>query len=349
MRILAIESSCDESSIAVLNDNNKKLNIELHYINSQIKTHQKYGGVVPEVAARLHVPNLIKMLGVVSDEVSLKKIDYIAVTAGPGLITSLLVGGETAKTMAYLLQKPLLPVNHLTAHLNSVFIGKKLDDIKFPAIALLVSGGHTELIYMENIITYKTLGRTRDDAVGEAFDKVAKLLTLEYPGGPAISRRAKNIKEDKINFPRPMKGSSDFDFSFSGLKTAVLYKVQSYKNLNDDRINNIAYSFQEAVVDVLQHKIKKAIKKYPQVKSLIVAGGVSANGRLREVFKEKFSSLDILFPDLEYCGDNAAMIAADAYIQLSLGKKKNLLKTVKEISRLRPHPNWQINKSLWRH
>ena len=348
MKILAIESSCDESSIAVLNDKDKKLNIELHYINSQIKTHQKYGGVVPEVAARLHVPNLIKMLGIVADEVDLKSIDYLAVTAGPGLITSLLVGNETAKTMAYLLEKPLLTVNHLTAHLNSVFLEKKIDEVKFPAIALLVSGGHTELIYMPEINSYKILGRTRDDAVGEAFDKVAKLLGLEYPGGPAISKRAKNIKEDKINFPRPMKGSPDFDFSFSGLKTAVLYKVKSYKKLNNDIIDNIAYSFQEAVADVLQHKIKKAIKKYPQVKSLIVAGGVSANGRLREVFNEKFSNLDILFPELEYCGDNAAMIAADAYIQLSLGNKKNILEGVKEIGRLRPHPNWKINKSLWR-
>lgn len=348
MKILAIESSCDESSIAVLNDKDKKLNIELHYINSQIKTHQKYGGVVPEVAARLHVPNLIKMLGIVADEVDLKSIDYLAVTAGPGLITSLLVGNETAKTMAYLLEKPLLTVNHLTAHLNSVFLGKKIDEVKFPAIALLVSGGHTELIYMPEINSYKILGRTRDDAVGEAFDKVAKLLGLEYPGGPAISKRAKNIKEDKINFPRPMKGSPDFDFSFSGLKTAVLYKVKSYKKLNDDIIDDIAYSFQEAVADVLQHKIKKAIKKYPQVKSLIVAGGVSANRRLREVFNEKFSNLEILFPELEYCGDNAAMIAADAYIQLSLGNKKNILEGAKDISRLRPHPNWGINKSLWR-
>lgn len=348
MRILALESSCDETSIAVLNDNRGRLNIESHYINSQIKTHQKYGGVVPEVAARLHVPNIIKMLAIVKDEIDLKKIDYVALAAGPGLITSLMAGSETAKSLAYLLNKPLILVNHLSAHIHSVFLNKKLSEIEFPALALLVSGGHTELFYLERLNEFKLLGRTRDDAVGEAYDKVAKVLGLSYPGGPVISKHAAKIKKDKFDFPRPMKGSKDLDFSFSGLKTSILYKRQEYKDLPEDTIDNIAHSFQEAVVDVLQHKIKKAQKKYPKAKSLIVAGGVSANQRLREVFSEKFSDLNLYFPEMEFCGDNAAMIAADAYIQIQTKEKKNILKGVSEISRLRPHPNWEINRSIWK-
>ena len=348
MRILGIETSCDETSIAVLNDKSGVLKLESHYINSQIQTHQKYGGVVPEVAARLHVPNIIKMLAIVKDEVDFDTVDYIALAAGPGLITSLLAGSETAKNLAYLLDKPLILVNHLSAHIHSVFLNKKLEDIKFPALGLLVSGGHTELFYLSFLNEFKVLGRTRDDAVGEAYDKVAKLLGLSYPGGPIISDYASKCKVDNYNFPRPMKNSKNLDFSFSGLKTAVLYEVKEAKEKDEKLKKEISYSFQEAVVDVLQSKVAKAYKKYPDIKSLIVAGGVSANKRLRKVFQNKFSDLDLYFPEMKFCGDNAAMIAADAYIQMQTNYNQNILNNVSRLSKLRPHPNWEINRSIWK-
>lgn len=348
MRILAIESSCDETSVAVLSDKRQFLNLEFSLVNSQIKEHQKYGGVVPEVAARLHVPNLVKMLSVVNEKYAWKDFDYIAVTAGPGLITSLMIGSESAKIIAHLLNRPLIIVNHLTAHLNSVLINKSLNSVKFPAIGLIVSGGHTELLYLSRLHEYKVLGKTRDDAVGEAYDKVAKLLGLAYPGGPILSKRAENVDKDYYDFPRPMYDSPNFDFSFSGLKTSVLYKSQEYTKLTPKIIDRISYAFQEAVIDVLQHKIKRALKKYPEVKSLVVAGGVSANQRLRQVFTEKFSDLELHFPELQFCGDNAAMIAADAYLQVKFQNKTQILNGASDLSRLRPHPNWEINKSIWR-
>lgn len=348
MRILAIESSCDETSVAVLSDKHQVLNLEFSLVNSQIKEHSKYGGVVPEVAARLHVPNLVKMLSELNEKYDWKDFDYIAVTAGPGLITSLMIGAESAKIIAHLLNRPLVIVNHLTAHLNSVLINKPLSAITFPALGLIVSGGHTELLYLSRLHEYKVLGRTRDDAVGEAYDKVAKLLGLAYPGGPIVSKRAANVDKDYYKFPRPMYDSPNFDFSFSGLKTAILYKTQEYKKLTPRLVDKICYAFQEAVLDVLQHKIMRAAKKYPGVKSLIVAGGVSANQRLREVFQAKFSGFELHFPEFQFCGDNAAMIAVDAYLQIKFQNKAQILNGASDLSRLRPNPNWEINKSIWR-
>ena len=317
MIILGIETSCDETSAAVLkiNKNDKKIELLSNVIATSLSLHAKTGGIIPEIAAREQVKFIIP---VIKESLKVLKnpeqeIDAIAVTVGPGLIGSLLVGVETARTIAYIWNKPIIPVNHLFGHIYANFIGE--NNIQFPAIALVISGGHTDLVLMENESEIKWLGGTRDDAAGEAFDKTGRLLNLPYPAGPQIERLAMEVEKDIYHFPRPMVGSDDFDFSFSGLKAAVFREVQKLKNPNDEDIKNISFSLQEAIFSVLIKKTFKATKAF-NAKSIILGGGVSANQTLRKRFEEKIKSenleTELFIPAKNLCTDNAAMIAAAA-------------------------------------
>jgi N6-L-threonylcarbamoyladenine synthase len=315
MTILGIETSCDETSAAILrtNKNDKKIELLSNVIATSLSLHAKTGGIIPEIAAREQVKFIIPVI-----EESLKvlknpqeEIDVIAVTVGPGLIGSLLVGVETARTIAYIWNKPIIPVNHLFGHIYANFIGE--NNIQFPAIALVISGGHTDLVLMENQSSIKWLGGTRDDAAGEAFDKTGRLLNLPYPAGPQIEKLAMDVEKDIYHFPRPMVGSDDFDFSFSGLKAAVFREVQKLKTPSDDDIKNISFSLQEAIFAVLIKKTLKAVKEF-NAKSIILGGGVSANQTLKKRFEEKIKSenleTELFVPAKNLCTDNAAMIAA---------------------------------------
>jgi N6-L-threonylcarbamoyladenine synthase len=329
MIILGIESSCDESAAAVAMGNRSQVSLLSNIISSQIAIHKKYGGVVPEVAAREHVLNILPVIEEALSTAGIdrkdapKKISAIAVTTGPGLITSLLVGIETAKTLAYVWKLPLIAVNHIEGHLYSNFIDTSP---KLPAIILTVSGGHTQLVVMKNHLDYKTIGETRDDAAGEAFDKAAKLLDLGYPGGPLLSKQARiwarenNNKQSSIILPRPMIKDISFDFSFSGLKTALLYAIRDDKNYKK-KISEYCYAFEQAVVDVLVSKTIRAAKKF-NVKTVMLAGGVSANTALREKLSEEVKKLGLEFfmPQFEYTTDNAAMIATAGYYKLKAKK-----------------------------
>jgi len=317
MTILGIETSCDETAAAVVktNRNNKKIELLSSVIATSLSLHAKTGGIIPEVAAREQVKFIIP---VIEESFNVLKnpqqeIDAIAVTVGPGLIGSLLVGVETARTIAYIWNKPIIPVNHLFGHIYANFIGE--NNIEFPAIALIVSGGHTDLVLMKNHYDIKWLGGTRDDAAGEAFDKTGRILNLPYPAGPLIEKMASVVEKDIYHFPRPMIGSDDFDFSFSGLKTAVLREIQKDEKMNDERISNICYSLQEAIFAILIKKTFKAVKKF-NTKSMLLGGGVVANLTLREKFEQEIKNQNIgvqLFvPAKNLCTDNAAMIAAAA-------------------------------------
>lgn len=316
MLILGIETSCDETALAIVEGRQGKLRVLKNVVASQIKIHQKYGGVIPEVAARQHAeiiaPLLKKTLG-------RKKPDVIAVTAGPGLAIALLVGIEVGRTLSYLWEKPLVKVNHLAGHIYANWlIGRT--EIRFPILCLVVSGGHTELVLMTDHLKYKVLGRTRDDAAGECFDKVAKILGLPYPGGPPISRLARLGNQKKIAFPRPMLSEDNFDFSFSGLKTAVLYYVKGHASadLSAALRQDICASFEQAVVDVLVSKTLRAAKKY-RVKTVMLGGGVAANHHLRSALakavRDDSPNTKYQIPDTKYTTDNAAMIAAAGYFQ----------------------------------
>ena len=297
MIILGIETSCDETGVAICSD----FKILSSYTKTQ-SIHQQFGGVVPEIASREHekyLPRITKK--VLKDaNIKFKDIDAIAVTNGPGLMGSLLSGISFAKGISYGLDVPIIPINHLEAHLNSVFI--EHEELEPPFINLLVSGGHTQLWLVKNMFEYELLGETLDDACGEAFDKGAKKLNLNYPGGPEIERLATSGDKNLINFPRPMIHDNSFNFSFSGLKTSLINCVNKDKYNFDD----IAASYQEAIVDTLIAKFEKAMNQY-SVKSGIICGGVAANKRLRE----KLDNLDknIIYPSMKYCTDNADMIA----------------------------------------
>ncbi len=316
--ILGIETSCDETAAALVKVEGGKFKILSNVVSSQIKIHQKFGGVVPEVAARNHIINIIPVINQALTEAKIKpeKIDRIAVTNGPGLITSLLIGVETAKTLAYAWQKPIYSINHLKAHLYANWLENR--SIKFPAIALIVSGGHTELIFLnrkrDSRIALKKIGQTVDDAAGEAFDKVAQLLKIGYPGGPIISKLAKEGNPKTFDFPRPMIKDDNYNFSFSGLKTSVLYTVKKLKKINQQTIADLCASFQQAAVDVLVTKTIKAAQDY-KAKTVMLSGGVAANSLLRENLKLKAESLKLnfLMPEIHLCTDNAAMIAAAGY------------------------------------
>jgi N6-L-threonylcarbamoyladenine synthase len=318
MNILAIETSCDETAAAVITDGKIKSSI----IASQAQLHAKYGGVVPEVAAREHVTAIIPTIDLALKKAKLKLsgIDTIAVTQGPGLITSLLVGIETAQALGTSLGIPVLPINHMEAHIYANFVNKIH---KFPALILVVSGGHTMLVLMKKHGDYKILGETVDDAAGEAFDKTAKLLGLGYPGGPALSKLAEKGNPKAFNFPRPMINSKDFNFSFSGLKTAVLYEVQKRKNVSTKQKTDYAASIQAAILESLVSKTEKALKLY-KPKTLMLGGGVAANKNLRKEFQTLALSfkIPVSIPAFEFCTDNAAMIGLAAYYKIKNKKAR---------------------------
>lgn len=342
-RILAIESSCDDTAAAILTGNitsNKPdFKIEASVFRSQIPLHRKTGGVVPEVAARAHLQNILPVVNLALEKSNkkLKDIDYIAVTSGPGLVVSLVVGVEFAKGLSFASGIPLLPTNHMAGHLYSAFIDSTKKPAKFPALAVVVSGGHTMLLLMKSYYEYKVIGQTVDDAVGEAFDKVARLLDLPYPGGPEISKLALE-GEANIVFPRPMIYEKNYNFSFSGLKTAVLYHMQKLpKKLTRKQKADIAASFQEAAIDTLVRKAFRAAKQY-KCKTVALAGGVAANKLLRERLgdESKKENIEFLMPPFEYCMDNAAMIAIAAYFGLRNGTKP------KPIGKIKADPAWEL-------
>ncbi|MEI6835225.1 MAG: tRNA (adenosine(37)-N6)-threonylcarbamoyltransferase complex transferase subunit TsaD [Candidatus Falkowbacteria bacterium] len=324
MLILGIESSCDETAAAVveINQKNGKSKTLSNIISSQIEIHQKYGGVIPEIAAREHVLNVLPVIHEALEKAGInhKKIEAIAVTKGPGLITSLITGLETARTLAYVWNKPLIGVNHIAGHIYSDFLELK-QKIIFPLVVLTVSGGHTNLVLMKDYNTFKIVGETRDDAAGEAYDKGAKMLELGYPGGPIISKYAKIFSEtgqvSKIILPRPLIGNG-LDFSFSGLKTSLLYQLQKDKDWKN-RVAEYCFAYQEAIIDVLSRKTMAAAKKYG-AKTIMLSGGVSANTELRLYLAKKVSQElpqnPLIVPQLAYTTDNAAMIALAGYYAL---------------------------------
>lgn len=320
MTILAIETSCDETGAAIVEGCGNRIKILSNVISSQIKTHQRYGGVVPELAARRHAEMIVPVLKKTLEQVfPAKNIDAIAVTNAPGLIIALLVGLEAAKSLAFAWNKPLIGVNHLEGHIYSVLAESGIKNGSFfnsPNLALIVSGGHTELILIHKYGDYQVLGRTRDDAAGEAFDKVAKILSLPYPGGPAISKAAAKGSADAYKMPLAMLKSQNFDFSFAGIKTHVLNLVKELKCSSVPFIADIAASFQEAICDILVAKTIAAALHH-RIKSIIITGGVSANERLREKFQEaaRIENLNCHFPSLELSGDNAAMIGIAGYLK----------------------------------
>ncbi|WCA22467.1 tRNA (adenosine(37)-N6)-threonylcarbamoyltransferase complex transferase subunit TsaD [Candidatus Phytoplasma oryzae] len=314
MNILSIETSCDETSVAITKNGKKVLS---NIIFSQINYHKNFGGVVPEIAARKHIELLTIVLNKAFKKANIKEkeIDLVAVTEGPGLISSLLIGINAANTFSYIHQKPLIGVNHLIGHIYSVQIENEL---KFPNLVLLISGGHTELFYSTDHFKFKHIGYTLDDAVGEVYDKIARSLNLKYPGGPIIEKLATKGK-DVFNFVRPYLKNKNLNFSFSGLKSKIINFINQNNNFNNF-INDICCSFQASIIDVLLEKTKRALQKFP-VSQLVLVGGVSANQFLQKKFKQNFNFLEILVPKLEYCTDQAAMIGIAAYYQNKFYKK----------------------------
>ena len=305
MKTLGIETSCDETAIAIY-DSEKGIIGESVF--SQIKMHAEYGGVVPELASRDHCVKIVTVLKEALGDIDISSIDQIAYTSGPGLLGALLIGENFAQGLSAALNKPLLPINHLEGHLMSPVM--EFPEIQTPYISLLVSGGHSMIVDVKERGEYEILGQSQDDAVGEAFDKVGKLLELPYPGGPHIEKLALQGNSNAYDFPRPMIHSDNLDLSFSGLKTSVLYTVRDIENLTDQVKADIAASFQQAIIDVLTKKIKKAVEVSGR-SEVIIAGGVAANKALRAAIKDLETSLGIrvFYPSLKYCGDNAAMIA----------------------------------------
>lgn len=321
--ILAIESSCDETSVAVIEDGSQILS---NIVASQIKSHQRFGGVVPEVASRHHVEQITLCINEALEEagVEIAELSAVAVTQGPGLVGSLLIGISAAKAFAWAHGLPLIPVNHMAGH---IYAARFVQPLVFPLLALLVSGGHTELVLMEEDGSFEIIGETRDDAAGEAYDKVGRVLGLPYPSGKEIDRLA-HIGKDSYAFPRAMIHEDNFDFSFSGLKSAFINLVHNAEQREETlSTEDLAASFQASVVDVLVAKTVRACQKYP-VKQLIVAGGVAANQGLREalekVVSEELPEVDLLIPPLRLCGDNAAMIGAAAHVELAKGHLANM-------------------------
>ena len=324
-RILAIESSCDETACAIIENGRALLS---SVVASQMEIHARYGGVFPEVASRQHVLSITPVVeqALAKAHLTLNDIDAIAVTQGPGLAGSLIVGVNMAKGIALAFDKPLVGVNHLEGHIYSAWVNEADEPVhpepQFPLLALLVSGGHTELNLMTDHLTYQRLGSTLDDAAGEAFDKVARLLELPYPGGPSIQRSAEEGDPARFNFARAWLDGT-WNFSFSGLKTSVLYEVRDLqKKSNSLPIPDLAASFQQAVIDVLVKKTLKAAREFG-AKEILVAGGVSANRPLRQAFKDQ-TEFPVHIPPLKLCTDNAAMIASAGYYRFALGHSSGL-------------------------
>jgi len=365
MKILAIETSCDDTCVAILQKEADKLNFLSSAVSSQIEVHREWGGVYPTLAKREHQKNLVPVLEKALKEANLlesgrsyknvskilqredilaehlteflKKydapnIDYLAVTVGPGLDPSLWAGINFAKALAFNWGKPVIPVNHIKAHFLAPLV---LEEGTFPAVSLLASGGHTQLIVSENLKTHKVIGKTRDDAAGECFDKTARIIGLDYPGGPEIAKLAKKETDKEVSLPRPMIKSKDYDFSFSGLKTAVLYKWRDEESKTQDFKVAMAREIQEAITDVLVEKTFKAVEEY-KAKTVVVGGGVSANLALREKIKKRGKDLKVILPDLDFSTDNAKMIAVTAAYE----NEKPLTVDWKE---LESKPNLKIN------
>ncbi|MBI2613705.1 MAG: tRNA (adenosine(37)-N6)-threonylcarbamoyltransferase complex transferase subunit TsaD [Candidatus Levybacteria bacterium] len=339
MKILAIETSCDETAAAIVSKNPQEDYVKIlsNVVASSLIYHSQTGGIIPDIAAREQLKFIIPVIEktIEDSKLRIEDLDAIAVTYGPGLIGSLLIGVETAKTLAYLWNKPIMPINHLLGHIYANFVNEK-SKIEFPAIALLVSGGHTDLVFLKNHKRVKWIGGTLDDAAGEAFDKIGRLLGLPYPGGPAIEQASEHGIAGRFTFPRPMIGSHDFNFSFSGLKAAVFREVTSIRHpersegshalkrsvdslpkaqndIDKQQIADIASSVQNSIVQVLVRKTVKAAKKY-NAKSILLGGGVAANQKLKEEMHSQLSTLNFQLhvPPAHLCTDNAVMIGAYA-------------------------------------
>jgi len=327
MLVLGIETSCDETSVAIL-DNNRILS---NIISSQVKVHEKYGGVVPEIASRHHLDNIGPVLqeAIEHSKVSLQQLNGIGVTYGPGLVGSLLVGLNVAKSLSLALNVPFVGVNHLEAHLHSIFL--EHPDAELPMLSIIASGGHTSLYLMRTRDEYQMLGQTRDDAIGEAFDKVSKLMGLGYPGGPVIDRLANSVAENKLGLTPAQFGSDTYDFSYSGIKTAILYHVHrnnipAYESGEySSDIVSICRSFQTVAIEMLMNPLKRAAAKF-HPKSVSFSGGVACNSYLRKVAGEwgQSQKLPVYFPSLILSTDNAAMIASVAHHKLSRGLSHSL-------------------------
>lgn len=336
MIVLGIETSCDETSVALVRDDKTIIG---HIVSSQINDHQKYGGVVPEIAARAHLqilPSIIQQLFSKAN-LSLQNVDAIAATGGPGLIGGVSVGLMVGKSMAAALEKPFLAINHLEGH---ALTARLSDEVSFPFLLLLVSGGHCQLLLAENVGKYIELGSTLDDAVGECFDKVAKMLNLPYPGGPSVENMAKNGNPLSYKLPSPMLGKNNCNFSFSGLKTSVKNLIQSLggtDQLTSQQKSNICASFQLAVCNSLEDRVSKAVEINPNVKNFVIAGGVAANQTVRLVLLTLCKKNNLMFfaPPLNLCTDNGAMIAWAGIERYRLGLVSNL--------NFKPKPRWPIS------
>ncbi len=364
MIILAIETSCDETAVAIVKFNRNKAEVLSNIVSSQIKAHSKYGGVVPSLASRMHLKNMVPVLkkALKKAKINKNKIDYIAVTNGPGLIPALMIGVNAAKSLSYALNKPLIGIHHIEGHIYANWLtpkklqatsyklqAGKLWKPEFPIICLTVSGGHTQIILMKKDLNYKIIGETMDDAAGEAFDKIAKLLGFGYPGGPLIEKMAKKGDRNKFKFTRPMINSKNYNFSFSGLKTAVLYEVRncdcknealprSYGDYDDQYKSDISVSFQQAVIDVLISKTIKAAKQY-KAKNIILGGGVSANKELQRQLNKRIikelPGVAFHFPNSNLSTDNALMIAVAAYYRIKNNKGIGNWKSIKADANLK--------------
>jgi tRNA N6-adenosine threonylcarbamoyltransferase len=321
MRVIGIESSCDETAVAVYDDTEGLLS---HRLFSQIALHQAYGGVVPELASRDHVVRLLPLVreALAAADSGPDRIDGVAYTAGPGLIGALLVGAGFARSLAYAWGIPAIGIHHLEGHLLAPLLEARPP--AFPFVALLVSGGHTQLVDVRGVGEYRILGETLDDAAGEAFDKTAKMLGLPYPGGAALARLAETGRSGRFNFPRPMLDRPGLDFSFSGLKTAALVALRG-RDLDDEIRADVARDFQEAVVDTLAEKARRALESAGH-RRLVVAGGVGANRRLRERLEviARSAGAELYFPRTEFCTDNGAMIALAGCLRLAAGERQGL-------------------------
>ncbi|EOH99131.1 glycoprotease/Kae1 family metallohydrolase [Enterococcus moraviensis ATCC BAA-383] len=316
--ILAVESSCDETSVAVIEDGSKILS---NIVASQVKSHQRFGGVVPEVASRHHVEEMTVCIeeALVEAQIEPEELSGVAVTYGPGLVGALLIGISAAKAFAWAHDLPLIPVNHMAGH---IYAAHFVEPLQFPLMALLVSGGHTELVYMKETGSFEIIGETRDDAAGEAYDKVGRVLGLTYPSGKEIDALA-HLGQDTYHFPRAMIKEDNYDFSFSGLKSSFINTVHNAQQRDEElSVKDLAASFQASVIDVLVDKTIRACKEYP-VKQLVMAGGVAANKGLRDRFSEEVAKelpgVTFIVPPLKLCGDNAAMIGAAAFVEAEKG------------------------------
>jgi len=338
MRILGIETSCDETGVAIYDEEKGLIANQLH---TQIALHADYGGVVPELASRDHIRKLAPLLQAALQEANLtaKDIDGVAYTSGPGLVGALLVGSTVARSLAYAWNIPAIGVHHMEGHLLAPMLEE--NPPHFPFVALLVSGGHTQLVRVDGVGRYELLGESIDDAAGEAFDKTAKLLGLDYPGGAALARLALKGTPNRFAFPRPMTDRPGLDFSFSGLKTFAantLHQVMKEEGeLTEQSKADIAYAFQEAVVDTLAIKCKRALKQ-TGLKRLVIAGGVSANKQLRQTLAELMQQLggEVFYPQPQFCTDNGAMIAYAGFLRLKQGQQQDLAIEV--------HPRWAMTE-----